>query len=324
MIKIFDSQMNLGRNIFGPDSTIKDYLDNAYAKGVIKTIMIPTGTHELRLPNGIIEKSCLWSKDDGGIIFKRILLNSEGAILEEQANPKNPYYLMNAFCYKHLRELNNKQDKITFYFCPKLHPALDTEDEVSKYLTLEEVVAFKIQGLSSYTTPRDVPDWLIDLAKTNGKPLIIHTDYRVKEKGDELDEIIKGNTASGWAKWAVQNNLRCYLAHGLCLDADAIDVVNNSDLFMVGIGPDLMLNQEKNNLAAQDVDYLTYLFSKVRSEKICFNYDYRWNVLKRGEWDNLDWSSPERVIECVKNYKLEDFLEKIFFYNAARFFNIKT
>ncbi|MEK6917770.1 MAG: hypothetical protein AABW51_02375 [Nanoarchaeota archaeon] len=323
MTKIFDSQMNLGRNVFGPDSTIEDYLDNAHAEGVIKTIAIPTGTHELRLPSGIIERSCLWSKDYKGIVFRRILLNENGDILEEQTNPTNPYSLMNAFCYANISELNNKQNKIMFYFCPKLHPTLDTEDEVSKYLPLKEVVAFKIQGLSSYTTTKDVPYWLIRLLKTSHKPLMIHTDYRAKKRADGLDEIVKGNRASAWANWAVQNNLKCYLAHGLCLDAKAIDIVNNSELFMVGLGPDLMLNQEKNSLAIYNVDYLTFLFSKVKPEKICFNYDYRWNVLKRGEWNSLDWDSPHRIKECaIKLGRTESFLRNILFNNAMGFFNI--
>jgi|SRR3989344_1080897 len=323
MIKILDSQMNFGRNIFGPDSTIEGYLEDAYANGVVKTIMIPTGTHELRLPNGTIEKSCIWYKDYGKIAFRRILLDENKNILEEQVNPMNPYSLMNAFCYNKLRELNIEQGKIMFYFCPKLHPTLDEESEISKYLTFEEVVAFKIQGLSSYTTPKDVPDWLIELLKTSDKPLMIHTDYRVKKRGDGSDMIIRNNKASQWAKWAVQNNLRCYLAHGLCLDPEAMDIVNNSEQFMVGLGPDLMLNQEKNSLVVQNVDYLTYLFNKIKPENLCFNYDYRWNVSQRGEWDILDWDAPKRVIKCAKKLGFtENFLKNILYYNAIRFFNI--
>ena len=315
--------MNFGRNIFGPDSTIEDYLDNAHTKGIIRTIMIPTGTHELKLPDGTIEKSCIWSKDYGKIAFRRILLDENKNILEEQVNPTNPYSLMNTFCYNKLRELNVEHDKIMFYFCPKLHPTLDEESEISKYLTLKEVVAFKIQGISSYTTLKDVPAWLIDLLKTSDIPLMIHTDYRVKKRGDGLDRIIRNNKASQWAKWAVQNNLRCYLAHGLCLDPEAIDIVNNSEQFIVGLGSDLMLSQEKNSLAVQNVDYLTYLFNKVKPEKICFNYDYRWNVSQRGEWNNLDWDSPKRIIECVKSIGItERYLKNIFYGNATDFFKI--
>ena len=86
------------------------------------------------------------------------------------------------------------------------------------------------------------------------------------------------------------------MAHCLCLDPEAIDIVNNSEQFIVGLGSDLMLSQEKNSLAVQNVDYLTYLFNKVKPEKICFNYDYRWNVSQRGEWNNLDWDSPKRIM----------------------------
>lgn len=287
--------------------------------------MIPTGTHELKLPDGTFEKSCLWFKDGEKVIFKRILSDSAGNTLEEQINPLNPYALMNRSCYGVLKELNGKQDKIKFYFCPKLHPTLDTEEEVAIYLPFDEVVAFKIQGLSSYTSPTDIPRWFIDFLRINDKPIMIHTDYRIKERKDGLDEIIKNNHAFEWAKWAVKNSLKTYLAHGLCLDPLAIDVVNNSDLFMVGVGPDLMLNQERNSLAIQNVDYLTYLFNHVQHKKICFNYDYRWNVHRRGDWDKLDWDSPKRVIACATKLGLsERFLENIFFYNAANFFDIKT
>ena len=325
MFKIFDSQMNLGKNVFGPDSNIEDYLDNAHENGVVKAIMIPTGTHELTLPDGTKERSCIWFDNGERITFKRTLISSEETILEEQINPSNPYSLMNMFCYDKLRRLNVEQNKIKFYFCPKLHPTLDTKDEVSRYMALEEVVAFKIQGISSYTTPKDVPLQLIDLLKRNEKPLMIHTDYRIKDRNDGLDWIIENNKASQWANWAVQNGLRTYLAHGLCLDPEAIEIVNNSDLFMVGLGPDIMLNQEKNSLALQNVDYLTYLFSNVQSEKICFNYDYRWNVSKRGDWDSLDWDSPKRIIKTARKLGLgENFLSNILFNNGMRFFNMEV
>ena len=323
MIKIFDSQMSLGKNVFGPDSNIEDYLDNAYNMGVVKTIMIPTGTHELELPDGNIERSCIWFNESGKILFKRLLLDNFGTLLDEQTNPVNPYLLMNKFCYESLKKINKKQKKIRFYFCPKIHPILDKEEEVVNYFSLKEVIAFKIQGISSYTSPKDVPNWLIDFIKTSNKPLMIHTDYRVKEKKDGLDKIIRDNRASEWAKWAVHNNLRTYLAHGLCLDPLAIDIVNNSDLFMVGLGPDLMLNQEKNSLAPQNIDYLTYLFDNIHHEKICFNYDYRWNVSKRGNWSALDWESPNRIINCAKKFRYsETFLRNILFYNGINFFNI--
>lgn len=323
MIKIFDSQMNVGKDIFGPNSNIEDYLNGAYENGVIKAIMIPTGTHELKLTDGTVERSCIWHKNNDKIVFKRIILDEKGNTLEEQTDPQNPYSSMNLFCYNLLKEQNMKQKNINFYFCPKLHPTLDTPEEVIKYLDLREVVAFKIQGISSYTSPKKIPLWLVDVLKESDKPLIVHTDYRYKKIGDGLDEIVKDNDPLEWAKWATKNELRCYFAHGLRLDNEAIDIVNNSELFVVGLGPDLMLNQEKNSLCIGDVDYLDYLFNKVKSEKICFNYDYRWNVHRRGEWDNLDWDSPKRVIEYAQKLGFnENDLDNIFFYNAMRFFDI--
>jgi len=322
MTKIFDTQMNVGKNLFGPNSTISDYLDNAYSNGVVKAIMIPTGTHELKLDDGTIERSCLWVKGDRGVIFKRVITDEKGNVLEEQINPRNPYSLMNNFCLNLLRKLNNSQKKIHFYFCPKLHPALDTEEEVSKYAMLEEVIAFKIQGIASYTSPKDIPKWLVMLLKDAKKPLIIHTDYRRKEKGDGLDDIIRKNIASEWVKWLLENNLKACLAHGLRLDPEAIKLVNESDLFLVGLGPDLMLNQEKNGLVVQNVDYLKYLLRNVDIKKISFNYDYRWNVTKRGKWNDLDWDSPKRVIETANMLEIEDYLDDIFFNNAVRFFEV--
>lgn len=323
MTEILDSQMNLGKNLFGPDSTIEDYLKNAHEQGVVKTILIPTGTHELILPDGTIEQSCIWSVEAGKICFKRILLDSKRVIIKEEINPERPYEHMNKFCYEKIKELNSKQNEIEFYFAPKIHPQLDTEEEVEKYLFFNEVVAFKVQGISSYTKPEDIPSWLQTMLKKHELPLMVHTDYRGTPKGDDLDKLIKENTATNWTTWAIKNDIKLYLAHGLRLDPIATDLVNKSDLFLIGLGPDLMLNTEKDSLVVQDKDYLTQLFNTVSHEKTCFNYDYRWNVHKRGSWDELDWKTPERIIRYAKNHGLnETFLTKVFFNNAIKYFSI--
>jgi hypothetical protein len=324
MRKIVDTQMNLGKNVFGPSSDVEIYIKNASKYGVFKTILIPTGTHELILPNGDIEKSCIWLSDGEKIIYRRYIINKEGDVLQEDA-PRNPYSYMNQFCYSKVKDLNKEQSKIKFYFAPKVHPKLDEKEEIEKYLSLDEVVAIKIQGLASYTIPTEVPPYLISLCKSYDLPLMVHTDFRRSSKEDAMSKLIQQNTATKWAKWAMENNVRTYLAHGLRLEPEATKIVNSTEnLFMVGLGPDKLLNNEKDNLAIPVNDYLTYLFDTVSHDKICFNYDYPWNVKNRGEWNQLDWDTSKRIIKYAKRRNLdESFLEMVFKKNAEEFFELR-
>lgn len=322
--EIIDSQMNYGKNIFGPDSDLETYLYSASSIGITKAILIPTGTHVLQLQNGTEERSCIWSIENGNPIYKKVII--EGKKEKQEINPPNPYQKMNLHSLQTVKHYNATQNKIKFYFAPKVHPMLDTSDALVEFLQEPSTVAIKIQGLATYTTPKDIPEWLIELSKKNNKPFIIHTDYLDTDviwMNEEISHLIRNNSPYMWAKWAKENGVRAYLAHGLRLDPQAADVVNNSNNLIVGLGPDILLEKEQGRLAIKNQNYLETLFHLVDENKIAFSTDYRWNVFDRGKWDYLDWKTHERIITYAnKQGKKKSFLFKIFYENAQKFFRI--
>ncbi len=292
--------------------------------GITKAILIPTGTHVLQLENGTEEKSCIWSTENGNLVFKRVIV--EGKREKQEINPPNPYQRMNSHSLQTIKYYNATQNKIKFYFAPKTHPVLDNPNTLIEFLQEPLTVAIKIQGLAAHTTPKDIPEWLIELSKRYDKPFIIHTDYldtNVIWVNEEISHLIRNNSPYMWAKWAKEKGVRAYLAHGLRLDPQAADVVNNSNNLMVGLGPDILLGKEQERLAIKNQNYLETLFNLVDENKITFSTDYRWNVFNRDKWDDLDWKTHERIIAYAnKRGKNKSFLLKIFHENAENFFRI--
>jgi len=322
-MKIFDSQVNWGRNVFGPNSDIETYIANAQNMGICKVIIIPTGTHELILPDGSVEKSCLWFYRDGRITYKTTTQSLDGKLYEE-INPSNPYRRMNGETLALVRRLNSQYRQMKFYFSPKVHPKLDTKEEVERLIRNEEVVAFKITTLSSYASASDMPDWLVSLSHSYGLPIMVHTDYIDENDttvSPEMQSIMRQSHPLKWIEWAKARNVRMFLAHGLRLDPKSCAAVNNSDNFIVGLGPDLLLQTEQSRLVTKTSDYLSVLFGLLDEDKISFNTDYRWNVKNRNDWNNLDWKTPARISQFATRYGLkDDFLKKIFSENSERFF----
>jgi hypothetical protein len=290
--EIIDSQMNYGKNIFGPNSDLETYLYHAPLIGITKAILIPTGAHVLQLENRIEEKSCIWSIENGNLVFKRIII--EGKEEKQEINPPDPYQRMNLHSLQTVKHYNAIQSKIKFYFAPKTHPMLDNPNTLVKFLQEPSTIAIKIQGLATHTTPKSIPEWLIELSKRYDKPFIIHTDYldtSISWINEEMSYLIRNNSSYMWARWAKEKGVRAYLAHGLRLDPLAADIVNSSDNLIVGLGPDILLEKEQERLVIKNQNYLETLFNLVDENKIAFSTDYRWNVFDRGKWDNLDWKT---------------------------------
>jgi len=268
----------------------------------------------------------LWRYQKGKIEYvKRKIIDGKVA---ECFAPVNPYSRMNRFVLGEVKSLN-KQGKMSYYFIPKVHPVLDAPEEVEKLLREPECVGLKIQGLATHVVPEDVPRWVAILANEYCKVVMVHTDYLDKDIKDEriprhLRRIIAGNTPMQWINWARKNELRkMYLAHLARLDVEAINEVNNSEGFVLGLGPDRMLQGEPMRLSMKTDGILYDALQLVDPNKLVFSTDYAWNVFDRKDWQSFDWSTIERLIEEGQKLGVsEQELEKILQGNALDFFRL--
>lgn len=314
---IYDCQIDSGNNVFGPNSRLETYDEEAPIQ-YSEVIVIPTGTHRLKVGQET-EVSCLWKPLPKILFYKKTYMGSKEVKCEQ--NPENPYLNMNIHILKSIRELNRKS-KRHFNLAPKFHPHLDTLAGLERFLDEPETVAIKIQGIASYSSPSDVPKWFLEEIRKRDLPLMVHTDYNFSEDSKHnpwMNYIVNSNNALNWAAFALRNNIRVYLAHGAKLSRQASELVNKYDNFLVGIGPDLMLNEEQESLQKSG-EYLDNLFGLFSLDKIAFNTDFSWNVQRRNQWNVRDWKSHERVINKMTSKGLRDSIDSVLWSNAKRFF----
>ena len=96
------------------------------------------------------------------------------------------------------------------------------------------------------------------------------------------------------------------------------DIINNSDLFVIGLSPDRLITDEPKRLS-RNLPYLETIIKEIDINKICFDLDYSWNLLNRGK-SELDFSLPERLSSILSNRELSLILHE----NAKKFFSPST
>lgn len=284
-MRIIDSQVNSGKGPFGGDCNIDFYDSIAKTVGITDALVVPRPTHILNLED-YSETSCMWRIEDDEIIYETHVHGPELRIIE---NPSNPYSLKNDHTQDEIRDLN-MNSSINYHLLPKFHPKLDTLAEVERVLSFPSSVGLKIQGLATQSIPTDVSNALVDLLNNLGKPLYVHTDYLNSNLKDRLEpnmsKIISKNTPTAWINWAEENDLESlYLAHLLRLDPVAAEMAQDSGIdILVGIGPDLLLQDEPERLAIESNNVLEDAFRMFDSEMLTFNTDFGWNIFRRGDW----------------------------------------
>ena len=320
---VFDCQVNYGKSAFGPNCDLDTYMTYA-PKEITKVLLIPTLTHITTYDDGITETSCVWSRKDNSTIYSTELFEENHNIVNI-LNPTNPYRKMNIFTLKKVHALNNTTSlNKKFYFAPKIHPILDNIHALEDMLDNDVVKALKINGLASACGPKDIPKWLINISKTYDLPLFVHTDFNnVTSNFNFLSYLMNINNPHDWYEFALQNNIKIILAHGARGDLTTLRKINKTNNIFVGLGPDLMLNAEKDRLLLKEKDYLSEVLLNCSSKKLLFCTDYRWNVENRLNWDgpDLDWESINRLETIANNIglKKED-IQNILYNNACDFF----
>ena len=335
-IDVIDPHVHSGEDVFGPDSKtvvnsdLNVYVKNAEKLRIKKIIVIPEPTHRLRLRNGIIEESCIWEvKEDNTekqhIEFKRLLKRDDSTRTE--LNPKNPYININRFVLNDIKSRNKASGVPKMFFAPLLHPRLDSEPNIVEFINDDQTKAIKIHGPSTYSSPSNIPKWAINLSRKYDLPFIIHTDsiYELETASSSaMKLILEKNISSKWARWANENNVCAYLAHGIGLDKETAKIVNNNENLIVGIGPDAVINSE---ITGQNKDrkstYIETLFNIVYPERVVFSTDFAWNW-KSSDKNTLDWKTKKRLSKFfIENGYDFNTVFNILYNTSDQFFNMR-
>ncbi len=116
---------------------------------------------------------------------------------------------------------------------------------------------------------------------------------------------------------------KLFLAHLARMDKDPINRINNLENIVIGLGPDIMLQDEPMRLKEPTPNILKDALKYINNEKLLFSTDFAWNVHDRTNWGNFDWKTHERLKEETDRLFIsEEKLDNILGENAIKFFNL--
>lgn len=242
------------------------------------------------------------------------VINKDSVVQKERLErPINPYKKINYILKKQIQ--NNKFD-IKLHFAPLIHILFDQPEYIESLLN-DNPIALKIHGIGSGTHPERVNHDILKLIREYNKPLIIHTDYNKYDNTSNLGFMSKANSPIAWISLLMKYEIRTVLTHGVRLCKESMNIINSEQLFAIGVGPDFLLNTERNRLY-YDKNYLETLLNLADHNKLLFDLDYPWNITVREE-NSLDQGSLKRIENIVND---KGILDKIVYENAVKFFGM--
>lgn len=228
---------------------------------------------------------------------------------------KNPYYEVNKKLKKYLESL--KTGLVTHYI-----PAINLYFDTPEYL--EELISQKPLGLKIHGISTGLYDLnkinieLLNIISHSDIPLVIHTDYSSKSN-TPIDILYQANEPRKWINILLKNNIRAYLTHGCRLDKESAKIINdNKNQFLVGIGPDILLNNEPERLTENSDNYLKDLFKIFNIDFLSFDIDYNWNYTDRISY-TYDCEQLSRIKKIISD---ESDLKKVLKNNSKSFFKL--
>lgn len=286
--KIIDGHSHIGIDEYWKNEGILDeYIKNLRKLGINETFL-------MSVPCPVIKKS------DGTniILSSNELINNEikhFRIIEKDGKKdyllvrknQNPYKEANEIIYNACKGTGD----IKINYVPIIHPY---------YYSIEDLVEqkkkgakmFKIHGIAAGVIPEKIGTDFFEAIEKLEVPLIIHTDY------SEKDDFFSSNNAMHWLKVLEPYNIKVYFAHAARLIDDAIDIINNDNRFLVGLGPTMLLSTEEYK--TQNVEnYIDYCFDHFDINKVVFDIDYPWNIISKNNF-SLDWSSLDLIRNKTK------------------------
>lgn len=309
---IYDAHSHIGVDAFHfLPSTIEGYLQKAEKLNIDEANLMPVPSPVYTDISGTIIKPLTWKFEDNSFHHYKIEKNED--IIFKNCS-LNPYSEFNNLLRNNLL---NQSEELKLNFIPLIHPIYDRTDYVNSLLDLNPR-AVKIHGIASGIFPEQTRSELLELFSQRKIPVIIHTDFYTKDPREPIELLYKNNTASRWLSLFQENSVKAYITHGARLEKNAFDIINNSDLFVVGLSPDILITNEPKRLS-RNLPYLETILDEIDINKICFDLDYSWNLINR-ENSKLDLTLPERLKDILSSKNLSSVL----YDNANNFFNSST
>lgn len=304
--RIIDAHSHIGVDrFFRFQGKLQEYIEECKKIGVTDSLLMPT-------PCPII-----YCNDKSIIPLVWEYTNQHFSFYQEEIGGKrtavnnNPYCLANKLLQSSINQMKNIG--VNLSFVPLVHPKYDTIEYLDMLLQ-DRPIAIKLHGISSAFSPYDVSNEFWNIIRKYDIPIIVHTDYDNTDSNTPLTKLRNLNCPLDWIKVLTSQHIRALLTHGVRLFEESFRLINESDNFIVGIGPDSLISSERDRLYI-DKDYLKTLFSMVDIDKLVFDIDYPWNVKD----NHLDFNSISRI----KGLDLSDSdLNKVLCQNAIKFFNI--
>ncbi|MBN2566697.1 hypothetical protein JXB02_01270 [Candidatus Woesearchaeota archaeon] len=307
---MIDAHSHLGTDAFHHiEGELDTYIANCRRLGITDANIMPVACPEYRSGTKTV-RSLEWSYEKDDYIKSRI--TEEDGVRTTVLDPENPYREYNGI----VKGIVESASGMRLRFVPLIHPTLDTQEHTYSLLS-ENPVAVKLHGVAAGIGPDDIDDAYWRPFAQAGIPIIVHTDHwRGRQEDNPLSVLYGKNDALGWARTFMRNGVRAFITHGARLCERTIELINGSDLFLLGIAPDLLIGSETQRLAARG-DYLTQLMASADTAKLAFDLDYPWNIPTRMSYD-FDWGSIGRI----GNRLPEGALERVTETNARRFFRL--
>lgn len=306
---IYDSHSHLGIDSFhNIPGNLELYIKQAHELGILKSNLMPVPSPAYE-KDGVLIKPLIWRYE--GKKFLNFRLEQKGSSISSTPNPVNPYKEINDILEKVIKEKNSN---ISLYFIPLVHPLLDSTKQID-YILSKNPRAIKIHGVACGIKPEQIPQKILSQIARAELPVIIHTDYySLPDENNPLKILYRTNTAIQWLKLFEKHKIKGFITHGARLDNTAFEIINRSDLFRLGMSPDLLLGRESDRLAKTD-SYLDVLLDSLDLDKICFDIDYPWNIPKR-EASGLEWGLLSRIKPLMSDSEFNQVTYK----NATNFF----
>lgn len=304
--RIIDSHSHIGVDYFFKfPGILTEYLTKASQIGITDSLLMPTPCPVIT-KNGKEIVPLIWNYENKLFNFYQKEFKGNQTAVRE-----NPYLLANNLLESEISKVN--KGSIRLHFVPLVHPIFDTIEYLDSLLK-QKPVAIKLHGISSAFSPYDIGNNFWNIVRKYNIPIIVHTDYDNTGSETPLVKLRNLNQPLDWIKVFKINNVKALLTHGVRLCPESAKIVNQSNNFVVGIGPDSLIAHEKERLYSDGI-YLDELFSMINIDKLVFDIDYPWNIKN----DSLDFNSVKRI----KNLSIsESDLDRVLFENSASFFNL--
>ncbi len=312
---IYDAHSHIGTDLFFKrEGALKDYFSLSQILKIKKANIMSTPSPKYFEDDKLIE-ALFWEENNKKInYFKKIYEGDEVKIVE---NPVNPYKQAN----KKLKEQihNEKNQDVNLEYVPLVHPKLDTLDHLEEIL-INNPVAIKIHGIAAGIIPTEISNNFLKTIAKYDVPVIVHTDNYNKSITNPLAYFRKNNNAYDWCNAFRKNNVKGYITHGAYLCEKTFELINESNQFLLGIGPVKLMNLEKEHFikgTREDSDnYLQTIFDEVDMDKIALDLDFPWNV------EDKMTAKEETISKFLVGEDLdEEDRKKVFLKNSELFFN---